>query len=533
MVQTCSVINCHMRSHDRFGKKKEGLRFFSFPAWKQGQGPRISELTKRRRLAWIAAVRSPGLSFSGMSKYTCVCSRHFHGGKPAYETNESHPDWVPSLHLGHMKVTAADKERFQQRKRRWDTILASGSTAASPAPVDLKEESATAVAPQGSDQHGAAHEGTQVPGVGQGPPQNCTLDIDQCVSCKNVCGQMRSMHAELDRLLEENVTLKKELSAVRLDEEFFSETDEKARDDKVKYYTGLPCWTLLHALHAVITPCLTKGGRKLTPFQMLLLTLMRLRLDLSEQHLGYLFRISSATTSRMFRKTLGALHFHLSPLVRWPARECLLHTMPRQFQEAFGGRVAVILDCFEIGTEKPSYLKAQSEIYSHFNQTDAVKYLLGITPQGSVCFVSEGRGPRVSDKRLTEQCGILDELLPGDFLLADRGFNVGDEVGLMCAELKPPGFTRGRAQMHPKSAAETQQIAQLRVHIEKVAGLVRDKYSILQHALPMSILAPLGGEAFPFIDKIVTVCCALTNMSPSVVLQPKDHVIPDSDGETE
>uniref|UniRef100_A0A146UYI6 Uncharacterized LOC105939542 n=1 Tax=Fundulus heteroclitus TaxID=8078 RepID=A0A146UYI6_FUNHE len=529
MVNRCCVVGCNSATHDRRGKKIEnGLTFHRFPAWRRNHGDQMSEITKSRRLAWITAVRRPTITFHNVPVSMRVCSLHFHSGKPAYETNESHPDWAPSLHLGHTKVTAADKERFQQRKRRWDTILASGGAAASPAPADVNEESATAAAaPRGSDQHGAAHEGTQ------GPPQNCTLDIDQCVSCKNVCGQMRSMHAELDRLLEENETLKKELSAVRLDEEFFGEADGKARDDKVRYYTGLPRWSLLHALHAAITPCLTKGGRKVTPFQMLLLTLMRLRLDLSEQHLGYLFRISSETASKMFRKTLDALHLHLSPLVRWPARECLLHTTPRQFREAFGGRVAVILDCFEIATEKPSHLKPQSEIYAQFNQKDAVKYLLGITPQGAVCFVSEGCGQRVSDKRLTEQCGILHKLLPGDFLLADRGFSVADEDGLMCSQLKPPGFTRGRARMRPKWPAETQQRAQLRVHVEKVVGLVRDTYSILQHALPMSMLAPLGGEAFSFIDKIVTVCCALTNMSPSVVLQPEDHVIPGSDGETD
>ncbi|KAK7139131.1 hypothetical protein R3I93_016302 [Phoxinus phoxinus] len=31
-----------------------------------------------------------------------VCSRHFHTGKP--EMLECHPDWVPSLHLGHTEV---------------------------------------------------------------------------------------------------------------------------------------------------------------------------------------------------------------------------------------------------------------------------------------------------------------------------------------------------------------------------------------------------------------------------------------------
>ena len=36
--------------------------------------------------------------------------------------------------------------------------------------------------------------------------------------------------------------------------------------------------------------------------------------------------------------------------------------------------------------------------------------------------MSESWGGRVSDKYLTEKCGILDKLLPGDVVLAVRGF---------------------------------------------------------------------------------------------------------------
>ncbi len=46
-----------------------------------------------------------------------------------------------------------------------------------------------------------------------------------------------------------------------------------------------------------------------------------------------------------------------------------------------------------------------------------MKVLLGITPQGSVSYVSETWGGRTSDKYLTEHCGILDNLLPGDVVL--------------------------------------------------------------------------------------------------------------------
>nr|XP_057937909.1 zinc finger and SCAN domain-containing protein 21-like [Doryrhamphus excisus] len=110
MVQTCCVINCHNRSRDRFGNKKDEVIFFSFPTWKQSQGAGICELTKRRRMAWIAAVRRPNITFNTITQDLVVCSRHFHTGRPAYEMDESHPDWAPSLHLGHTEVEAGDNK---------------------------------------------------------------------------------------------------------------------------------------------------------------------------------------------------------------------------------------------------------------------------------------------------------------------------------------------------------------------------------------------------------------------------------------
>ena len=85
-------------------------------------------------------------------------------------------------------------------------------------------------------------------------------------------------------------------------------------------------------------------------------------------------------------------------------------TMPHQFVEAFGKRVAVILDCFEIFIQRPSNLKAQAQSYSHYKHNTTMKYLIGITPQGSISFISKGWGGRVSDKHITDNCGILDKL---------------------------------------------------------------------------------------------------------------------------
>jgi hypothetical protein len=131
--------------------------------------------------------------------------------------------------------------------------------------------------------------------------------------------------------------------------------------------------------------------------------------------------------------------------------------------ETFGKRVAVIVDCFEIFMERPSNLKARAQTFSNYKHRHTQKYMIGITPQGAICFISKGWGGRASDKHITENCGFLDKLLPGDMVLADRGFDISESVGMMCAEVKIPAFTRGRAQMDAKDIESTRKLAHLRI----------------------------------------------------------------------
>lgn len=51
-------------------------------------------------------------------------------------------------------------------------------------------------------------------------------------------------------------------------------------------------------------------------------------------------------------------------------------------------------------------------------------------PQGAISFVSKGWGGRVSDMHLIDNYGLLDKLLPGDLVSADRGFNIQENASL-------------------------------------------------------------------------------------------------------
>ena len=129
---------------------------------------------------------------------------------------------------------------------------------------------------------------------------------------------------------------------------------------------------------------------------------------------------------------------------------CLKKTMPIVFRKHFPNCV-VIIDCFEIFLERPTHLLAQAQTYSSYKHHNTVKYLIGITPQGTVSFISEGWGGRTSDKYITEHSNLLDNLIPGDTVLADRGFDIKDSVGSMLSRLELPAFTKNQTQLDPIS----------------------------------------------------------------------------------
>ena len=508
----CAIVNCHNRSD-----RDKNVRFFRLPAVISHQGARTLQLSTERQRKWIAKINRKDLTTERYASIR-ICSRHFVSGSPTRLVDEANPDWIPTLHLGYCTGEQSEvvsstlrydraKERLarkrkhcEQATRDSDTEATRGADTETTRDADTEAATREGDSEQSEDQEQSKEE---VPGTE-------TQTIVSSQDLDKMDDEVKRLRAENTQLIEVSNHIKAQYDAQLLTEHSFGSSD----NEKVLYYTGLGSMELFSTLLTYVNPYL-KERSSLTKFQQLLLSLMRLRLNLSGQDLGYRFHVHQSTISRVFEFVIGVLYCKLKPLIRWPDRDALRKTMPMVFRKHYPNCV-VIIDCFEVFIDRPTDLLARAQTYSQYKHHNTVKYLIGITPQGSVRYISSGWGGRTSDKYITENSSFLSYLVPGDLILADRGFDIRDSVSTCCSSLVMPAFTKGKSQLSGIEVEQTQRIANVRIHVKRVIGNIKKKFSILSDTQPIDFLVSPDGS-YTLLDKIVYVCCALHNICDSVI----------------
>lgn len=101
-------------------------------------------------------------------------------------------------------------------------------------------------------------------------------------------------------------------------------------------------------------------------------------------------------------------------------------------------------------------------------------------------------------------------------MLADRGFTIHDSVSMRYAELRTPDFMNKRKQLPPEAIERTRKIASVRIHVERIIGLVRNKFRIVKGPVPIHFLR-YKYENKCLLDYIVRLSCILTNLCESII----------------
>ena len=216
-------------------------------------------------------------------------------------------------------------------------------------------------------------------------------------------------------------------------------------DDDIRFYTGFPSYATLCSFYEYLGPAVNQlnywgsdfnsdrpagtdkrgPSRKVQPIDELFITLYRLHCNSLEKDIGDRFTLHPSTVSRIVITWINFLYFKLKQLPIWASKQTVKDTMPACFKAHYP-QTRVVIDCTEIFIQMPSSFRAQSQTYSQYKSHNTAKGLVGISPNGMVTFVSHLYGGHVSDKAVTQSCGIFELLEEGDVVMADKGFDIQD-----------------------------------------------------------------------------------------------------------
>ena len=352
MGKSCSAVGCTNRY-----KKGSGIQFYRFPE------------DKVRRARWIAAV---GRKNWKPTSYSWICSVHFVSG--CKSNNPLSPDYIPSIfeHVASPAKRRAKEELDKFRRRsevRRKRLLNSE-----------RQEAAESLLSLSKFGNGITY---CEPHTGVSTMTDLSMiDIDVAIKEREELRSLVKSLTDKIKILEaDNTDLRQTSQALKIESQNLKQQYEQEKkrnsileaaadhdfvkslqgqDEKVKYYTGLPTYTCLTAVFEfVFPPPQTDDRFSLTHFNQFVLALMKMRLNLGDQDLGYRFGVHQSTISRYFNKVLDVMYTRLQPLIKWPGKEELLETMPTDFRKNFG-RCIVIIDCFEIFLERPLKSKGKS-----------------------------------------------------------------------------------------------------------------------------------------------------------------------------
>lgn len=267
-------------------------------------------------------------------------------------------------------------------------------------------------------------------------------------------------------------------------------------DVDLDYFTGLERerFNILFALLAKFSPiedtsvCFKKDA--------LLITLYKLKHNLDFKMMEFVFDLSPSHMSRIFKDVITKLYVLLKQIDIWKVS----HRDSKCYR--------TILDCTEMYVIRANDPTTHQMTFSPYKDHPTFKLLVGCDEVGAVNFISDAFVGSISDREILIKSGFIDIVEKGDFILADRGFDVSDLLESKGVIINIPPFLKGKEQLSNFQVMKTRIIAKRRMLIENINCRAK-KNKIL--------VTPIQKSLWPLANKILYVCFALVNFYKPIV----------------
>lgn len=276
-------------------------------------------------------------------------------------------------------------------------------------------------------------------------------------------------------------------------EHMYGSINRYKEDDKsIKFYTGFESYKKFQFVYSTLSPMAHKiryyrsNVVNLSTEDQFFLTMMKIRQNKCNFELSKFFNISETTVSNIFITWINFIYQLWSRINIWPSKELVQYYMPDHFKK-YDSNVRVILDGTEITVQKPKNPTSQQASWSSYKHANTLKILVGATPGGLLCYCSQAYAGSISDRQTVERSDLMTKCQSGDSILADRGFTIQDMFVDNNIAVKIPTFLKGKSQLPGLTIKKDRELANKRVHIERIIGLTKT-YKILKSELDHSYI---------------------------------------------
>lgn len=245
----------------------------------------------------------------------------------------------------------------------------------------------------------------------------------------------------------------------------------------------------------------------------LLITMMKLTMNSKDADLSVRFQVSRTTIANVIQTYICALHEILFEGIMGkgiPSQTKCKGSLPKSFEDFTSARVA--MDATEIIQDVPGDLKKQALSYSSYKSRHTLKSVTCVAPNGALVYASDLYPGSTSDNAIVDHSKLLDQFVPGDLILADKGFTLHSMLP-QGVSLNIPPFLSCKAQFTPAEAKLCQKIARARIHVERANERIKN-FDILNH---------ISANYRPMSTKIFQICCCLINLQAPLLKEISDQ----------